>query len=84
MDWITLKHVANGQVDSYKMGISLAYVAKELSFDNVKKLAKFLREHGIKQLASKSKDAMLDTKTALPVLMAQSKNYNKVDIKGQI
>ncbi|KAK4517776.1 Lipoyl synthase, mitochondrial (Lipoate synthase) (LS) (Lip-syn) (Lipoic acid synthase) [Mucor velutinosus] len=68
----------------YKMGISLAYVAKELSFDSVKKLAKFLREHGIKQLASKSKDAMLDTRTALPVLMAQSKNYNKVDIKGQI
>ncbi|KAL9550454.1 hypothetical protein PS6_005531 [Mucor atramentarius] len=69
---------------AYKTGISLAYVAKELSFDSVKKLAKFLREHGIKQLASKSKDAMLDTKTALPVLMAQSKNYNKVDIKGQI
>ncbi|GAN03624.1 SAC3/GANP domain protein [Mucor ambiguus] len=69
---------------AYKMGISLAYVAKELSFDSVKKLTRFLREHGIKQLASKSKDAMFDTKTALPVLMAQSKNYNKVDIKGQI
>ena len=50
----------------------------------MKKLAKFLREHGIEKLASKSKDSMLDTKSALPVLMAQSKNYNKVDIKGQI
>ncbi|KAG2201116.1 hypothetical protein INT46_004821 [Mucor plumbeus] len=69
---------------AYKTGISLSYVAKELSFDSMKKLAKFLREHGIKQLVSKSKDSILDTKSALPVLMAQSKNYNKVDIKGQI
>ncbi|CEP12380.1 hypothetical protein [Parasitella parasitica] len=47
-------------------------------------VVKFLREHGIKQLASKTKDNMLDTKSALPVLVTQSKNYNKVDIKGQI
>lgn len=66
------------------MGVSISFIAKELAFDNVKSLAKFLREHGIKQIISKNKDVMFDTKSALPVLLAQSKTYNKVDIKGQI
>lgn len=66
------------------MGVSLSFVAKELSFDSIKLLAKFLREHGIKQVMSKNKDGMFDTKAALPILLAQSKTYNKVDIKGQI
>lgn len=67
---------------SYKMGISLAYIAEQLSFDNLKSLRKFLREHGIS--ITINKDGMWDTKSALPVLLAQSKNYSKVDIKGQI
>lgn len=69
---------------AYKMGISLMYIAKELSFKNVKMLVKFLREHGVNQSLSKSKDSVLDTKSALPILLTQSKSYNKVDIKGQI
>ncbi|KAI8077207.1 SAC3/GANP/Nin1/mts3/eIF-3 p25 family-domain-containing protein [Thamnidium elegans] len=69
---------------AYKMGVSLSFVAKELSFDSIKLLAKFLREHGVKQVMSKNKDGIFDTKAALPILLAQSKTYNKVDIKGQI
>ncbi len=74
----------NTPFDSYKMGVSLVYVAKELSFSNVRLLVKFLREHGVSQLLSKNKNNVLDTKSALPILLTQSKSYNKVDIKGQI
>lgn len=66
------------------MGVSLSYIAKELAFDSIKLLVKFLRQHGITQLSSKNKDAILDTKSALPILIAQSKTYNKVDIRGQL
>jgi hypothetical protein len=66
------------------MSVSLSYIASELAFDSIKLLAKFLREHGIIQSLSKNKDMTLDTKSALPILLAQSKTYNKVDIKGQI
>lgn len=66
------------------MGVSLSYIAKELAFDSIKLLVKFLRQHGITQLPSKNKDAILDTKSALPILIAQSKTYNKVDIRGQL
>jgi hypothetical protein len=66
------------------MGVPMAFIAKELAFDSIKLLVKFLKEHDIKQLASKSKDGTFDTKSALPTLIGQSKSYNKVDIKGQI
>ncbi|KAI8346363.1 SAC3/GANP/Nin1/mts3/eIF-3 p25 family-domain-containing protein [Choanephora cucurbitarum] len=70
---------------AYKLGVPLSYIAQELSFKSIKKLVQFLREHGIRVIPSKDKSAPLfDTKSALPILMAQSKSYNKVDIKGQI
>ena len=70
---------------SYKLGVPLSYIAQELSFKSIKKLVQFLREHGIRVIPSKDKSAPLfDTKSALPILIAQSKSYNKVDIKGQI
>lgn len=66
------------------MGVPMSFVAKELAFDNIKQLVKFLKGHGVKQLASKSKDGTFDTRSALLTLVRQSKSYNKVDIKGQI
>ncbi|KAI8075342.1 SAC3/GANP/Nin1/mts3/eIF-3 p25 family-domain-containing protein [Gilbertella persicaria] len=67
---------------AYKMGVSLSYVAKSLCFKDIKQLVQFLKQHHVRVLPNK--DNMLDTKSALPILLAESKNYNKVDIKGQI
>ncbi|KAI8890971.1 hypothetical protein K501DRAFT_328127 [Backusella circina FSU 941] len=69
---------------AYKQGISLSYLAKELSFDDIPQLVKFLREHGVTQVVGRENNGTLNTKSALPILISQSKNYNKVDIKGQI
>ncbi|KAI7899090.1 SAC3/GANP/Nin1/mts3/eIF-3 p25 family-domain-containing protein [Cokeromyces recurvatus] len=65
---------------AYKMGLPFSFISKELSFDSIKLLFKFFKEHGI-HIQNKN---ILDTKSALPILLAQSKNYNKIDIKGQI
>ncbi|CAO3664159.1 unnamed protein product [Rhizopus stolonifer] len=59
--------------------VPLSYIAKELSFDTIKRLVKFLNENGVYPLSN-----MLDSKTTWPVLQAKSKTYVKVDIKGQI
>jgi hypothetical protein len=64
---------------AYKMSIPLSYIAKELSFDSVSRLLRFLNESGVYPVSN-----VLDTKTTLPILQAKSKSYVKVDIKGQI
>jgi hypothetical protein len=64
---------------SYKLSIPLSYIAKELSFDSVSRLLRFLNESGVYPVSN-----VLDTKTTLPILQAKSKSYVKVDIKGQI
>ncbi|KAI9268704.1 SAC3/GANP/Nin1/mts3/eIF-3 p25 family-domain-containing protein [Sporodiniella umbellata] len=59
--------------------VPLSYVAKELSFANVKGLVKFLNENGVYPVSN-----VLDAKATWPILQAKSKMYTKVDIKGQI
>ncbi|CEI89797.1 hypothetical protein RMCBS344292_04144 [Rhizopus microsporus] len=55
---------------AHKMGISLSYIAKQLSFDKVKQLIKFLNENEIYPTSM-----MLDTKAALPILQSKSKSF---------
>lgn len=52
------------------MGISLSYIAKQLSFDKVKQLIKFLNENEIYPTSM-----TLDTKAALPILQSKSKSF---------
>ncbi|KAG0767124.1 hypothetical protein G6F29_004134 [Rhizopus arrhizus] len=51
---------------AYKMSIPLSYIAKELSFDSVSRLLRFLNESGVYPVSN-----VLDTKTTLPILQAK-------------
>ncbi|KAI8976199.1 SAC3/GANP/Nin1/mts3/eIF-3 p25 family-domain-containing protein [Pilobolus umbonatus] len=61
---------------AYKMGLSLSYIATELSFDSIDYLIEFLKQHKLKQ-AMQYKERILDTKVALPILLKQSE-YTRV------
>ncbi|KAJ8657382.1 hypothetical protein O0I10_006937 [Lichtheimia ornata] len=69
---------------AFRPSLKLSFIAKELAFDNLEQLEKFLKEHKAWHVTGKGEDVALDTKTASANLAESAKRYKKIDIKGQM
>ncbi|ORZ00778.1 SAC3/GANP/Nin1/mts3/eIF-3 p25 family-domain-containing protein [Syncephalastrum racemosum] len=70
---------------AFSTGLSCSFICEELGFESMDDLSIFLRNHRIKHLAKKDAQGFrLDTKQALPILMESSRQYQKIDLKGQL
>lgn len=69
----------------FSTGLSCTFICEELAFESLEDLSIFLKNHKIKHLAKKDAQGLrLDTKQALPILMESSRQYQKIDLKGQL